>query len=213
MNYITNPEIIEQRSMEIIASELGDRLVQIPVEMRPLIKRIIHTTADFEYADLVSYSTDFLTKLKESLLAKSPLIADTTMVLSGINKRVLEALGVEYYCYIKDPEVVKLAKEEGITRSMAAMQLTCQRWEHPILVVGNAPTALFKLAELMNRGEASPGCVLGVPVGFVGAAESKELLKRLNLPFFTIDGRKGGSTVAASILNAVLYELRGNITP
>lgn len=213
MNYLTDPRGIEKRSMEIIEEELGEKIHQIPEHMCSIVKRVIHTTADFEYADLLEYSDDFVEKMKEALLKQSPIITDTTMGLSGINKRVLNGLGVEYHCYISDPEVVELAKVEKITRSMAAVRIAAQRFEHPIFIVGNAPTAIFQLKELMEVGECQPACIVGVPVGFVGAAESKELAKELNIPYVITRGRKGGSTVAAAIMNAVLYELKGNITP
>ncbi|MCK4258122.1 MAG: precorrin-8X methylmutase [Halanaerobiales bacterium] len=213
MDYIKNPMGIEKRSMEIIEEELGAKIHDIPLKMRALVKRVIHTTADFEYADLLEYSDDFVEKMKEALLNNLQIITDTTMALSGINKRVLHGLGVEYHCYISDPEVVQLAKSEGITRSMAAVRFATERFVRPIFVFGNAPTAIFQLKELIDQGLCKPACLVGVPVGFVGAAESKELVRELGIPYIITRGRKGGSTVAAAIMNSILYELKGNITP
>ncbi len=213
MEYIKNPMGIEVRSMEIIEEELGEKIHDIPDKMRALVKRVIHTTADFDYADLIEYSDDFIEKMKEALINRSPVITDTTMAISGINKRVLTELGVEYHCFISDPEVVELAKKEKITRSMAAVRIATQRFQSPIFVIGNAPTSIFQLKELIDNNLCQVACIVGVPVGFVGAEESKELAKELGIPYIITRGRKGGSTVAAAIMNAILYELKGNITP
>lgn len=211
--YITDPVEIERKSMEIIESELGERIQSIPMEMRRIIKRVIHTTADFEYADLLEWSDDFLAAMTDALKRKRPVITDTTMIQSGLNKRVLQKEGIECDCLIRDPEAVALAKAEGITRSMAALRCALQRYREPILIVGNAPTTLFQLEQMVEDGECPPACVVGVPVGFVGAAESKESVRALGVPYIVTRGRKGGSTVAVAIVNAILYELYGNVAP
>lgn len=213
MEYIKRPMDIEKRSMEIIEEELGDKLKDIPEEILPVVKRAIHTTADFDFAEIIDYSDDFIKGVEAGLKAGSPLITDTTMSLSGINKRVLKSLGVDYHCLISDPEVVEKAKIDGTTRSMAAVRVTFQRFEKPIFVIGNAPTALFQLKELIDKENLRPAAIIGVPVGFVGARESKEEIRKVDLPYLVTRGRKGGSTVAASIVNALLYQMASNITP
>lgn len=211
--FITDPVEIERKSMEIIEGELGERIHSIPMEMRRVVKRVIHTTADFEYATILEWSDDFVATMADVLMRKRPIITDTTMIQSGLNQRVLEKEGLACDCLIRDPEVVALAKAEGITRSMAALRFALKRYHEPILVVGNAPTTLFQLEQMMKKGECRPACVVGVPVGFVGAAESKELIRHLGIPFIITRGRKGGSTVAVAIVNAILYELYGNVAP
>lgn len=202
MSYIVNPMKIETTSMKIIESEMGDH--NFTSDELKIVKRLIHTTADFEYKDLVEISSGAIDVAKE-ILKSSPLIyTDTNMALSGINKMALAKLNGKAICYVNLEEVHSEAKEKGITRSMAAVEKACSD-NVDIFVFGNAPTALFRLKELIKEGKANPKLIVAVPVGFVGAAESKENLEELNIPYIAIRGRKGGSTVAAAIINALMY--------
>lgn len=207
MNYIRQPQAIEAKSFDII----GD----IIAETRPdyqfngalheaIIKRVIHTTADFEWLDILWFSPAALESLTAALSHPCTLYTDTTMALSGINKPLLASFGGECRCYISDPRVVNEAKAQGITRSMAAVDIAVREEGEKVFVFGNAPTALFRLLE----HNAPVSGVVGVPVGFVGAAESKAALTQSGLPCIAALGRKGGSNVAAAIVNAILYHLR-----
>ena len=209
MNYIQQPQAIERKSFEIISEIIAD--------MRPtyrfasplheaIIKRVIHTTADFEWLDILWFAPDALTRLSEALSRPCTLYTDTTMALSGINKHLLATFGGECRCYISDPRVVREAKAQGITRSMAAVDIAAKEEGDKVFVFGNAPTALFRLLE---HTELDVSGVIGVPVGFVGAVESKEALSKSSLPGIAALGRKGGSNVAAAIVNAILYHLQG----
>lgn len=202
MEYIKIPMDIENKSFEIIESELGSH--NFTEEELKIVKRVIHTTADFEYKDLIDISKDAISAGKEVLKNNPVIYTDTNMALSGINKRALNNLNGKAICYVNLDEVHKEAKEKGITRSMAAVEKACLD-NVDIFVFGNAPTALFKLKELIAEGKANPKLIIAVPVGFVGASESKEELDMLNIPYIRVKGRKGGSTVAASIVNALMY--------
>ncbi|MGY5956368.1 cobalt-precorrin-8 methylmutase [Kosakonia sp. BK9b] len=207
MDYLQQPQAIEARSFVII----GDIITQTRPEYRfasPLheavIKRVIHTTADFDWLDILWFSADALEGLCSAITRGCTLYTDTTMALSGINKTLLAHFGGEVRCYISDPRVVRRAKADGITRSMAAVDLALGEEGEKVFVFGNAPTALFRLLE----HQAQVSGVVGVPVGFVGAEESKEALVASGLPAIAARGRKGGSNVAAAIINALLYQLR-----
>ncbi|SCI83854.1 Cobalt-precorrin-8X methylmutase [uncultured Clostridium sp.] len=202
MEYIKIPMDIENRSFEIIEAELGEHNFSKD-ELR-IIKRVIHTTADFEYKDLIEISNNAIETAKEVLKNNPVIYTDTNMALSGINKKALNTLGGKVNCYVNLEEVHKDAKEKGITRSMAAVEKACAN-DVDIFVFGNAPTALFKLKELIEEGRAKPKLIIAVPVGFVGAAESKENMDELSIPYIKVKGRKGGSTVAAAIINALMY--------
>ena len=204
MDYIKNPMEIENTSMKIIESEMGEH--NFTKEELLVIKRTIHTTADFEYKDLVEISKDAIEASKEVFKRSFTIYTDTNMALSGINKIALSKLNGKAICYVNLDEVHQEAKEKGITRSMAAVEKACND-DVDIFVFGNAPTALFKLKELIKDGKAKPKLIIAVPVGFVGAAESKESLEELNVPYIRVKGRKGGSTVAAAIVNALMYNV------
>ena len=204
MDYIKNPMEIENASMRIIESEIGEH--SFSKEELLIVKRIIHTTADFEYKNLVEISKDAIEASKKVFKKSFTIYTDTNMALSGINKIALSKLNGKAICYVNLDEVHKVAKEKGITRSMAALEKACED-NVDIFVVGNAPTALFKLKELIKSGKANPSLIIAVPVGFVGAAESKENLDELNVPYIRVKGRKGGSTVAAAIVNALMYNV------
>lgn len=210
MDYIKNPMKIEDRSFEIIQGIID--------EIRPnykfkseieekIIKRAIHTTADFEYLDILKISENAAEIIKDALENKASIYTDTTMALSGINKRKLDKLGCKYECLVADQKTISKAKEEGITRSMAAVEIAAEDKGRKIFVLGNAPTALFKVIEMVESGELKVDAVIGVPVGFVGAAESKEKLSETKIPYILSEGRKGGSNLAAAIINAILYSI------
>ncbi|SFU05640.1 precorrin-8X methylmutase [Kosakonia arachidis] len=209
MDYLQQPQAIEAKSFviigEIIQQTRPDYCFASPLH-EAVIKRVIHTTADFDWLDILWFSDDALQHLCGAITQGCTLYTDTTMALSGINKRLLAQSGGEVRCYISDPRVVRKAKEEGITRSMAAVDLALAEAEaeEKIFVFGNAPTALFRLLE----HKVPVSGVVGVPVGFVGAAESKEALVESGLPTIASRGRKGGSNVAAAIVNALLYHLQ-----
>ncbi|MBU3192916.1 precorrin-8X methylmutase [Clostridium algidicarnis] len=202
MDYIKIPMDIEKKSFEIIGSEMGES--SFSKEELLIVKRVIHTTADFEYKDLIYIREGSIEKAKELLKKGITIYTDTNMALSGINKKALEQLGCKVICYVNKEETFKLAKEKGITRSMAAVETALDEGVE-FFVFGNAPTALFKLKELTESGIGKAAFIIGAPVGFVGASESKEEIEKMDLPMITIRGRKGGSGVAASIVNALLY--------
>ena len=202
---IVKPMEIEKRSFEIITELLGDR--KLDPENEPVIKRVIHTTADFEYADNLVFSPGAVAKGIEALKAGCHIVTDTSMVMSGINKTILGKLGGQVHCFIADPDVAEEAKARGITRSAVSMEKAAKLDKPCIFAVGNAPTALIALHELMEAGTVKPALIIGVPVGFVNVVESKELILQDDVPFIVARGRKGGSNVAAAICNAMLYQI------
>ena len=208
MQYIQQPQAIEAKSFDIIGEIIRetrpDYQFASPLH-EAIIKRVIHTTADFDWLDILWFSSDVLEQFCAALSRSSVIYTDTTMALSGINKNLLATFGGECRCYISDPRVVREAKAQGITRSMAAVDIAAKEDGDKVFVFGNAPTALFRLLE---HKELEVGGVIGVPVGFVGAAESKEALSHSGLPGIAALGRKGGSNVAAAIVNAILYQLQ-----
>ncbi|MGL5352686.1 MAG: precorrin-8X methylmutase [Clostridium sp.] len=202
MGYIKQPMDIEKRSFEIIGKELGEHY--FTYEELLVVKRVIHTTADFEYKQLIEISPDAIETAKEVLKKGATIYTDTNMALSGVNKRGLGQVNGKIICYVNLEEVHIEAKEKQITRSMVAVEKACKD-NVDIFVFGNAPTALFKLKELIKEGKANPKLIIAVPVGFVGASESKENMDELGIPYITVKGRKGGSTVAAAIVNSLIY--------
>lgn len=209
MEYIKNPMMIEEKSF-IMIQEIIDEIrpgykFKNEIEEK-IIKRSIHTTADFEYLDILKISDTAVENIVDALKNNATIYTDTNMALSGINKRKLDALGCKYRCLVAEEETANLAKEKGITRSMAAVQLAMKDEGRKIFVLGNAPTALYKVIEMFNEG-CSVDAVVGVPVGFVGAAESKYSLEQTEIPYIVAEGRKGGSNVAAAIVNAILYAM------
>ena len=202
---IVKPMEIEKRSFEIITELLGDR--KLDPENEPVIKRVIHTTADFEYADNLVFSPGAVAKGIEALRAGCHIVTDTSMAMSGINKTILGKLGGQVHCFIADPDVAEEAQARGITRSAVSMEKAAKLDKPCIFAVGNAPTALIALHELMEAGTVKPALIIGVPVGFVNVVESKELILQDDVPFIVARGRKGGSNVAAAICNAMLYQI------
>lgn len=208
MQYIKQPQAIEAKSFDIIGEIISETRPDFQFASplhEAIIKRVIHTTADFDWLDILWFSDDVLAQLTAALSRPSVIYTDTTMALSGINKTLLARFGGECRCFISDLRVMAQAKAQGIPRSMAAVDIAVEEKGEKIFVFGNAPTALFRLLE----HDVAVSGVVGVPVGFVGAAESKEALTRSRLPAIAALGRKGGSNVAAAIVNAILYSLQG----
>ena len=199
------PMDIEKRSFEIITRELGN--IEIPPEHASVTKRVIHTTADFDYAKNLYFSPGAVEKAKEALLAGADIVTDTNMARSGINKTLLARFGGEVHCFMSDEDVATEAKARGITRAAVSMEKACTLTKPLIFAIGNAPTALLRLDELIKEGRIAPKLIIGVPVGFVNVVESKDIIKAAGMPCIIADGRKGGSNVAAAICNALLYEL------
>ena len=194
--------------MEIIQSELGDRT--FPAEVLPVVKRVIHTTADFDYADNLIFSTGAVERGIAAIKGGCTIVTDTQMARSGINKRVLEKFGGEAVCFMSDPDVAAEAKARGVTRAAVSMERAAKLDRTLILALGNAPTALVRACELLEEGAMKPALIIGAPVGFVNVVESKELLLTEDVPYIVARGRKGGSNVAAAICNAMLYLASGN---
>lgn len=199
------PMDIERRSFEIITQELGERRLEQENEL--VIKRVIHTTADFDYADSLHFSADAVKRGLEALKAGACIVTDTQMAKAGINKTMLSRLGGEVFCFMSDEDVAQRAKQNGTTRAVASMEKAAQLGRPLIFAIGNAPTALVRLYELIRENRVDPRLVIGVPVGFVNVVESKELFVHSEIPHIIARGRKGGSNVAAAICNALLYQL------
>lgn len=204
------PEQIEQRSFEIIDGELKKRGIVLPKEQEMITKRVIHTTADFEYTDTLTFSEGAVGIARELLKKGADIVTDTNMALSGINKRSLAGLGGEVHCYMADETVAKLARERRTTRAAVSMEIAAKIQKPVIFAVGNAPTALIQIYEMMQGSDWRPAFVIGVPVGFVNVEAAKELILQTDVPFIINRGRKGGSNVAAAICNALIYELTRN---
>lgn len=215
MEYIKDPREIETKSMAIIEERLKDTPFD-PLQ-KPVIKRVVHTTGDVSFAEITAFAPGAVEAGLQALLAGAPVYCDVEMVRSGINRTAVSELGLTLSCLIHEPAVADEAKRLGTTRAAAAMERTLELVpENGVFVIGNAPTALFVLLENVQAGKARPALVVGTPVGFVGAAESKEWLETFSLPWITVRGEKGGSTVAASIVNALLrlaLEKKGGHTP
>ena len=195
------PEEIEQRSFEIIQSELARTLDPV---LAPVIMRVIHTTADFEYADTLIFSQGVIEYAVTALQKGVPIVSDTNMVKAGVDKTRLTAFGADIHCFMQEDDVAALAKQQGTTRAKAAIDKAAAMGKPLIFAIGNAPTALLRICDLKASGQLSPELVIGVPVGFVNVVESKEALMRSGIPYITVQGRKGGSNVAAAICNALL---------
>ena len=201
------PMEIEARSFEIITQILGDRVLDPENEL--VIKRAIHTTADFDYADNLVFSEHAVKTGIEALRAGCDIVTDTQMAKAGINKTILASLGGEVHCFMSDADVAAEAKARGVTRAFVSMEKAARLQKSCIFAIGNAPTALAALEELMEAAALHPALIIGVPVGFVNVVESKELiLAQHRAPYIIARGRKGGSTVAAAICNALLYQIR-----
>ena len=205
MNGQMKPAEIEKNSFAIITAELGDR--SFPEGVAEVVKRVIHTSADFDYADNLCFSPDVIEKAKAALAAGATVVTDTNMALAGISKPALQKLGGRALCLMADADVAREAKARGVTRATVSMEHAAKLDGPLIFAIGNAPTALIRLHELIEEGAVSPALVIGVPVGFVNVVESKELFLGGDTPYIIARGRKGGSNVAAAIVNALLYQI------
>ena len=210
------PQDIEKRSFAIISKELEEKGIVLPKEQELVTKRAIHTSADFDYAETMTYSENAVEIAKNLIKNGADIVTDTNMALAGINKKVLASFGGEAHCYMADADVAAMAKERKTTRAAISMELASKLEKPVIFAVGNAPTALIQIYELMQERDWRPAFVIGVPVGFVNVEAAKELIIETDVPYIINRGRKGGSNVAAAICNALLYELRKeqeNVTP
>lgn len=203
---IVRPAEIEARSFAIIKEELKD--VISDKKKAPIIMRAIHTTADFDYLENLCFSEGVVERLHKAILNGACIVTDTQMAKAGINKTELAKYGGEVFCFMGDEDVALLAKEKGCTRATVSMDKAATLNRPVIFAIGNAPTALVRLYELMEDGVLSPEGIIGVPVGFVNVVEAKELIMKADVPYIVARGRKGGSNVAAAICNALLYQLR-----
>ena len=215
MNGYMKPQDIEKRSFEIITAELGERT--FPAGIAEVVKRVIHTTADFDYADSLAFSPDVIEKAKAALAAGATVVTDTNMALSGVSKATLAKLGGKAVCLMADEQVASEAKARGVTRAVVSMEHAA-KFEGPLLfAIGNAPTALIRLHELIEEGIVAPALVIGVPVGFVNVIESKEnifaVCEKHHVPAIVAFGRKGGSTIAAAVCNALIYSAAEMLDP
>lgn len=201
--YEKKPMTIEKTSMDIIDEYLHD--VDFKDDELPVVRRMIHTTGDVEYRHIIDIHDDFMAAARSVVKKGGKVYTDTNMVRAGINKKALAASGVELVTLISDEEVATIAAERKTTRSIVAMEEAVRRGCEGF-IIGNAPTALFRLLELVDEKKADPKFIIAVPVGFVGAAESKEKVAEYAVPYIRTVGTKGGSNVAASIFNALLYE-------
>lgn len=205
------PQDIEARSFEIIAAELADRGIVTEPDKDLIIRRAIHTSADFDYAHSLCFSENAVSIAKDLIINGADIVTDTNMALTGINKKRLAVYGGSARCYMADEDVAAEAKERGITRASVSMERAARDAEasgrKTIFAIGNAPTALMTLREMYDEGSFVPDFVIGVPVGFVNVVEAKELILETDIPYIINRGRKGGSNVAAAIVNALLYSM------
>ena len=199
------PADIEKRSMEIIDQELGN--ITSPEDKRDIIKRVIHTTADFEFARTMCFSDDAVARGMDALKRGATILTDTNMACTGISAVSLKKLGGQKVCYMADPEIAAIAKKNGSTRATASMDKACDIEGPLIIAIGNAPTALLRLAELIEADKIHPDLVIGVPLGFVNVIASKEAIMKCHVPYIFATGRKGGSAIAAAICNGLIYRL------
>ena len=199
------PMDIEKRSFAIITELLGD--TKLDPENELVIKRVIHTSADFDYVQNLVFSEHAVAKGIEALRGGCDIVTDTQMARAGINKTILSKLGGQVHCFMSDPDVALEAKERGVTRAIVSMERAAKLPKPCIFAIGNAPTALISLHEQIQAGKLTPALIIGVPVGFVNVVESKELIIGSEVPHIVARGRKGGSNVAAAICNAMLYQI------
>lgn len=206
---LLQPEEIEQKSFEIIDAELLRRGICLPAEEEMITKRVIHTSADFDYARTLTYSKNAVSVAKELLRNGADIVTDTNMALAGINKKALASLGGNAHCFMADEEVARLAKQQNRTRASVSMEKAAAIKKPIVFAVGNAPTALIQLYEMTKERAWKPNFIIGVPVGFVNVEAAKERIMETDIPYIINAGRKGGSNVAAAICNALLYDLTG----
>ena len=201
------PGEIERKSFEIITRELEESGIRLDEETAFVTKRCIHTSADFDYADTLSFSAGAIDIMKALIKDGAYIVTDTNMALAGINKKKLESFGGRAFCFMADEDVIREAEERGVTRASVSMEKASRLDRDVIFAIGNAPTALIRIHEMMEAGIYVPSFVIGVPVGFVNVVPAKELILNSDVPHIINKGRKGGSSIAAAICNAVLYTM------
>ncbi|MBR1535591.1 MAG: precorrin-8X methylmutase [Treponema sp.] len=200
------PDDIEKTSFLIISRELSEKKIIIPDEIAPIVKRVIHTTADFDFAETLKFSDNVVEIIKKAILNGADIVTDTNMARAGINKKKLANFGGEVHCFMADDDIALLSKEKNLTRAALSMQKASKLKKPLIFAIGNAPTALVELCSLIENG-FKPVAIIGVPVGFVNVVGAKEMIMKTKIPYIVNEGRKGGSTVAAAICNAILYDI------
>ncbi len=201
------PQDIEKRSFEILSAELEQMGIVIPKEQELITKRVIHTSADFEYAHTLTFSENAVDAAKKLLENGADIVTDTNMALAGINKKVLEKLGGQAHCYMAEEDVARIARQRQVTRAVVSMEKAAKLDKPVIFAVGNAPTALLELYDMYVKNIFRPAFIIGVPVGFVNVVAAKERILSTDIPYIINRGRKGGSNVAAAICNALLYQI------
>ena len=201
------PQEIEKRSFAIITAELEQRGISLPADQEMVVKRAIHTSADFDYAQTMTFSEHAVERAKQFILAGADIVTDTNMALAGVNKKALAQFGGQAHCFMADEDVAALARERKTTRAAVSMEKAAGLKKPVVFAVGNAPTALIELHRLYQEKVYIPSFIIGVPVGFVNVVAAKELIMQTEIPYIINQGRKGGSNVAAAICNAILYEL------
>lgn len=201
------PDEIEKKSMEIIGEELAGMGILLDDEISAVVKRAIHTTADFDYAHNLCFSDDAVRLMKEAIRGGACIVTDTQMAKAGINRKILGGFGGDIFCFMSDEDIAKESKRTGKTRASLSMDKAAELMKDTVFAIGNAPTALIRLHELVLDGILKPKGIIAVPVGFVNVVEAKELITELLCPYIVARGRKGGSTVAAAIVNALLYSM------
>ena len=208
------PKDIERHSMALIQQELDRRHIRLDAAEAPIVKRCIHTSADFDYAENLVFSANAVDRMRTSLRTGAIVVTDTEMARAGISKKALAALGAETRCFMSDPDVAAEARARGVTRAVVSMEYAARIKDRPLIfAIGNAPTALIELYRLIHDRGLRPAGIIGVPVGFVNVVEAKELILSLaeetapigDIPWIVARGRKGGSNIAACIVNALLY--------
>lgn len=203
-----NPKEIEGRSFAIISAELAQRGIVLPEDEAMVTKRAIHTSADFDYAETLTFSRGAVKTAQELIRAGADIVTDTNMALAGLNKKELARYGGSARCFMADGEVARIAAERNITRAAVSMEFAAKIKKPVIFAIGNAPTALIRLYEMLREGTYRPAFIIGVPVGFVNVEAAKELILATDVPHIVNRGRKGGSNIAAAICNAILYDMR-----
>lgn len=209
MDFIKQPMAIENRSMEIIAPHLAG--LDLDERAVKVYSRMIHAAGDVDYAPIIRVSPDAIEAGMTALKSGCDIFTDVEMVRTGINKKKLASFGGSVHCLIADPEIAAAAKEAGITRAMASMRRFGQKLNGSIVAIGNAPTALFEVLRMVKEEGLRPACIVGIPVGFVGAADSKQALaENGTIPYITVQGTKGGSPIAVAAVNAMMYLLNND---
>lgn len=196
------PQEIEKESFRIILSEMNEH--SFTAQELMIVQRVIHATADFEYQDLIRFSPQAIRKAMTAIRSGAPVFSDVQMIAAGVSKKLLNGHGMQISCLVNDSKVAEKAKDEGKTRSQTAMTLIGNGLNNAVILIGNAPTALFEVLRLYHQESVRPSFIVGVPVGFVNAAESKAALMETDLDYISVEGRKGGSTVAVAIFNALM---------